>query len=305
MNLDTPTPHVAVLGAGGVGGVLAVLLTRAGYPTTVLAREATTAHLQSKGMRLDSERYGDLHAAPQAAATLDHPVDVLFVAVKATSLDAALERIPAERVRGALVVPLLNGVESPTVLRRRWPDAHVVGASIYVSASRPSPGVVEMHAPFARVEMAHGAAPREQVEALAARLEAAGLDTRLWEQETALLWTKLHFLAPLALACTHAQAPVGVVRDERRDDLVGVLHEVAAVAASLDVGLDSAAVLRGLDSLAPHNKPSMLRDREEGRALEVDAIGGCIVRAAARTGVDVPVTARLVADLEGVAPGVG
>jgi 2-dehydropantoate 2-reductase len=42
----------------------------------------------------------------------------------------------------------------------------------------------------------------------------------------------------------------------------------------------------------------MQRDAEAGRTLELDAIGGAVLRSAEHHGVPVPITARLVADLE-------
>jgi 2-dehydropantoate 2-reductase len=45
-------------------------------------------------------------------------------------------------------------------------------------------------------------------------------------------------------------------------------------------------------------RSSMQKDAEAGRAIELDAIGGAVLRAAARAGIDVPVTARLVAELQ-------
>jgi 2-dehydropantoate 2-reductase len=45
-------------------------------------------------------------------------------------------------------------------------------------------------------------------------------------------------------------------------------------------------------------RSSMQKDAAAGRPIELDAIGGTILRAAARAGTDAPVTARLVADLQ-------
>jgi 2-dehydropantoate 2-reductase len=43
----------------------------------------------------------------------------------------------------------------------------------------------------------------------------------------------------------------------------------------------------------------MRRDAEAGRALELDAIGGAVLRAAERHGVPVPVTARRGSEVAG------
>jgi 2-dehydropantoate 2-reductase len=45
-------------------------------------------------------------------------------------------------------------------------------------------------------------------------------------------------------------------------------------------------------------KSSMQRDAEANRPIELDAIGGAVLRAARRLGLETPVTARLVAELE-------
>jgi 2-dehydropantoate 2-reductase len=44
-------------------------------------------------------------------------------------------------------------------------------------------------------------------------------------------------------------------------------------------------------------RSSMQKDAAAGRPIELDAIGGAVLRAAERAGTEAPVTARLVADL--------
>ena len=133
--------------------------------------------------------------------------------VKATSLDAALAGVPAEELGDGLVVPLLNGVEHMTALRARFPAAQVVAGAIRVESTRVATGRIEHTSPFSWIEVASDTAPRERVDALAAQLRQAGLEVTVRDDETALLWDKLAFLAPLALLTTHAGAPAGVVRE--------------------------------------------------------------------------------------------
>ena len=44
-------------------------------------------------------------------------------------------------------------------------------------------------------------------------------------------------------------------------------------------------------------RSSMQKDAAAGRPIELDAIGGAVLRGAERAGVEAPVTARLVAEL--------
>src|SRR5689334_22296518 len=100
--------RIAVLGPGGVGGLVAAALDAAGEQVTVLARESTAKLIGERGISVSSVRFGELTARPGAAPELSDPVDALIVATKAAGLQAALERVRAEP---AVVLPLLNGLD--------------------------------------------------------------------------------------------------------------------------------------------------------------------------------------------------
>src|SRR3954447_22873847 len=112
--------RIAVLGPGGVGGLLAGLLAWDGADVTCLAGPGTAAVLAERGVRVSSAQFGDFAVPVRAAVRLAEPVDARLVTVKATALEAALERLPADVLGGALLVPFLNGVEHMTVLRGRY-----------------------------------------------------------------------------------------------------------------------------------------------------------------------------------------
>ncbi|MGH2912118.1 MAG: ketopantoate reductase family protein, partial [Solirubrobacteraceae bacterium] len=143
--------NVAVLGPGGVGGLVAAALTRAGERVTVVARDSTAATISEHGVRVRSVLLGDFTAHPGAVARLDEPVDVLILATKAAGLHEALDRIDATP---RLVLPLLNGLDHIAVLRERFGDTPVVAGTIRVEADRPEPGVVVHTSQFLRIDMA-------------------------------------------------------------------------------------------------------------------------------------------------------
>jgi 2-dehydropantoate 2-reductase len=286
-----------VVGPGGVGGLLGAVLARAGHLVVYVAKPDTAAALNSGGISVRSAQFGEFDVPAKATARLAGPVDVCLVAVKGTSLDAALAGVPAEALGDGLVLPLLNGVEHMTALRARFPAAQVVAGAIRVESTRVAAGRIEHTSPFSWIEVASDAAPRERVGALAAQLRQAGLDVTVRDHETALLWDKLAFLAPLALLTTHTGAPAGVVRDERRADLEAVVGEVAAVAGAAGARVDPAGILGMFDRVPASMKSSMQRDAEANRPTELDAIGGAVLRTARRHGIDTPVTARLVDEL--------
>jgi 2-dehydropantoate 2-reductase len=296
---DLPPIRVAVLGPGGIGGLLAALLARRGDRVICLAPPATAAHLAEHGIELHSPALGDAKVAVEAATRLDQPVDVVFVTVKATQLEAAAEAVPPEVVGDALVVPFLNGIDHMTWLRRRYPADQVVAGTIRIESTRVGPGLIEHASPFAVVELAAAEPSRRgQVEALAARLAETGLDVTVRDDEAATLWSKLSILAPIALVTTWTAAPVGEARAQHTGELMAVAREIVTVARADGVDLDEAATLAILERVPDGMQSSMQKDAAAGRPIELDAIGGAVLRAAERAGTDAPVTARLVADLQ-------
>ncbi|MER7578400.1 2-dehydropantoate 2-reductase [Kitasatospora sp. NPDC097691] len=309
----TTTPlTVAILGPGGVGGLIGGLLARDGHRVVCLAREETAAVLARDGLHVRSGQFGEFTADVEAATELREPVDAVLVTVKETALTAALDRLPADVLGTGLVVPLLNGLDHMAVLRERYPATRVMAGTIRVETTRTAPGRIEHSSPFAAVELAAPAAPAgpaeparaaksaelgRPVEGFAEQLRHAGLTVTLREDETAMLWSKLSFLAPLALLTTRHASDVGTVRTEHRPQLLAALDEITAVARAVGAPADVQALLTVIDRAPGAMRSSMQRDAEAGRPTELDATGGAVLRAAAAHGVAVPTLTRLVSEL--------
>lgn len=309
----TTTPlTVAVLGPGGVGGLIGALLARDGHRVVCLAGERTAAVLARDGLHVRSGQFGTFTADVEAATELSEPVDAVLVTVKETALTASLDRLPADVLGAALVVPLLNGLDHMAVLRERYPAARVVAGTIRVETTRTAPGRIEHTSPFAAIELAAPSGPtdpatsdapatsdelRRPVEEFTEQLRHADLTVTLREDETAMLWSKLSFLAPLALLTTRHTSDVGTVRTEHRPELLAALDEITAVARAVGAPADAQALLAVIDRAPGAMRSSMQRDAEAGRPTELDATGGAVLRAAAAHGVAVPTLARLVAEL--------
>lgn len=288
---------VAVLGPGGIGGLLAALLSRSGHRVICLAGDETAKALRTTGIQVRSGRFGDFTAQVEADTELREPVDACLITVKATALDTALARAPRTALGDAVIVPFLNGVEHPETLRAHYDPDRVAPAVIRVESTRVAPGEIEHTSPFAEIDLTGDTVPRDHLEALAQTLNTAGPTTRVLPDETAALWAKMSFLAPFALLTTRHALPLGDVRTHHREELTSLVEETAAVSRACGGPADPTAALARYDAFPAPTKSSMQRDAEAGRPLELDAIGGALLRAAERHAVPAPVTARLVAEL--------
>jgi 2-dehydropantoate 2-reductase len=295
--------RIAVLGPGGVGGLLAGALQRAGEQVVVVAREPTAETISARGLRVGSVTLGEFVARPRAVARLEEPVDALIVATKAAGLQGALQRIACEP---RLVLPLLNGLDHLVALRERFAADSVLAGTIRVEADRPEPGVVIHSSPFLLVEMAsrypHAI---ERMQALAHALSAAGVSARAdWPisaaSEAQVMWSKLVRLNALACTTSAYDKLLGEIRStpELRADLAGAIEEACAVGCAEGADdVDPAKALSELERAHATLASSMQRDIAAGRTPELDAIPGAVLRAGERHGLRCPTIERLLATI--------
>jgi 2-dehydropantoate 2-reductase len=282
----------AILGAGAIGGLVGTVLGSLGEDVTVIVRPEKLAGYPDK---LSLERpSGTLTAPAQAVARLKQPVDMLWIATKTYQLHDALEQV--ESAPNA-VVPLLNGVDHIATLRSHYGHDHVIPATIAVEAERLAPGYFLQRSPFVRFNLAASAEPL--LGAIVTRLIALGFTCQFVQNERTLLWSKLCFLAPLALVSSASGKNVGEMYAEPpwKEKLDSALVEVCAVAQADGAEIDIAKLRETHDSLPPGMRSSMQKDLVAGRQLELDAIGGPIVRGGKRYGVPVPTTIDLIATI--------
>jgi 2-dehydropantoate 2-reductase len=297
--------NLAVLGPGGVGGLVTGALDRAGSAVTVIAREPTAEVIGVRGLRVNSVLLGDFTVHPRVVARLDEPLDTLIVATKAAGLRDALERI---EVTPSLVLPLLNGLDHLAVLRERFGEGRVVAGTIRVEADRPEPGVVVHTSRFLRVDMAsRDPAAREPMELLANTLADAGIPARVGDSEAQVMWSKLVRLNALACTTSAFDKLLGEIRStpELRADLLGAIEEGCAVARAEGASIPTGDPLGELTAAHATLGSSMQRDIAAGRPPELDAIPGSVLRAASRHAIECPTIERLIraiAERAGVPP---
>ncbi|TMD06472.1 MAG: ketopantoate reductase family protein [Chloroflexi bacterium] len=278
-----------VLGPGGVGGFIAATLARAGSPVSVITRNRD----HPPAIEVQSAALGSWSAPVQVVPRLEtDAVDLLWVTVKATQLDAALELAPAELVRGT-VVPLLNGIDHVARLREVY--GHVTPGAFGGESERSAPGRILQSSPFAWVQVAgYLAGP------ISLTFDGSGLKCTEAEDENVMLWQKLLLLAPLALLTTAEELPVGgiISKPALEQRLLACVGEAAAVAQALGVKVAPEPVIKAIAGLPAGFRTSMQKDRAAGQPIELDAIAGPILRGGRETGVPTPEVAALAERLQ-------
>ena len=304
---------IAIMGAGGVGGLYGGRLAKAGEDVTLITRGAHLKALQQNGLRVTSAIHGDFEL-PTVMAT-DNPasvrvVDLVLMCVKAYDLDAANQAIAPMVGEDTVVIPLLNGVDIAERVGAGVGMEHVLGGTVYATANIVEPGVVRHVAGDGLIfgELEGGISARG--EAIHRMFVAAGIQADLSSYVRKDIWSKFVGSALSGVySVVRVPGSVVVADPDIRALLVASMREVLALANEQGVDLDESVVdkfLSLLDNAPPDWKPSMLVDLEQGRRLELESLQGTIVRMGEKLGVSVPVNRFLYAALklhaDGAAP---
>ncbi|WP_301336639.1 oxidoreductase [Mycobacterium asiaticum] len=298
--MATHPTNIALVGPGAVGTTIAALLHAAGH------RVLLCGHRRRSGVELrpdDGEPIvvpGPVHTDP---ADVSGPVDVLFLAVKATHNEQArgwLARLCDEHT---LVAVLQNGVEQVEQVQPLCPSSAVIPSSVWFSAETQPAGWVRLRG-SAVLKLPTGPA----AETLAELLRGAGCLVDCDPDFTTATWRKLVVNALAGfMALTGRRSGMF-----RRDDVAQLSRRYVAECLTVartegaELGDDVIEDLVNLFRAAPEDMTtSILTDREARRPLEWDLRNGVIIRKARAHGLATPISDVLVPLLAAASDGPG
>jgi len=306
------SPRVCVVGAGGVGGLIAARLANAGGRVSVVARGAHLDRIRARGLALvegETSTVASVRAERDPAAL--GAQDVLVVGLKAHQLLEAAATLAPLVTHDTVIVPAMNGVpwwyfhgfggklagarlasvDPDGAIARTLPPGNVLGAVVHLSSAVEAPGVIRRGAGNLLLLGEPSREPSARLAATVALLREAGFDAQATRDIQREVWIKLWGnmnMNPIS-ALTGSTADV-IMDDPLTLRLVReMMTEAVAVgrALGIDMGMtidERFAVTRKLGAF----KTSMLRDFEAGRASEIDAILAAPCEIGERLGIEMP-----------------
>jgi len=305
---------ICVVGAGAIGGLLAVRLAESGQAVTIIDQGAHLQAIQRNGLELlmaDGSRH--LTRSLEALASMHEagPQDVVILAVKTHVLAQVSADLAALMGEETVILPMQNGLPwwyfhkaggefDGRAIECLDPDGRlaanvdldrVLGCVVFPAGEIVSPGVVR-HIEgnrFPLGELDGSDTPRAH--ALVEMFTNAGFKSFVLDDIRAEIWLKL--LGNLSFnpisALTHATLVDICQYPPSRDLAVTMMEEAQAVASRLGISMRVSIDKRvaGAEKVGKH-KTSMLQDVEAGRGLELDAIMGAVAELARLTGVATP-----------------
>ena len=223
-------------------------------------------------------------------------VDFVLVATKAYDAAGTAAWFPALTANGAAVAVLQNGVEHRERFAAYLPAERILPVLVYCPAERTSPTYLRQRR-AARLVVEEGVAGRGFAELFAGTEVQVSTTADLRSE----LWRKLCVNAPGALNALLLQ-PNGIFHDANIAEIARLMiRECIAVGRAEGAALDDTVVESALDIYrkgAPDIVNSLHADRVAGRAMEIEARNGAIVRLGRKHGIATPCNQMAVGLLE-------
>lgn len=293
---------ICVVGAGAIGGLMAVKLAQAGNEVTVIDQGAHLAAIKSNGLKLiwedGSEHVAQVRAIDKAADA--GPQDLVILAVKAHFLDQVARDMSGMMGPDTVIMTVQNGLpwwyfhkhggphdgkrllslDSSGVLTKHIDADRIIGCVVYPAAGVEEPGVIR-HVEGDRFPIGElDGTTSNRAQKLHDLLVDAGFRSRILDDIRSEIWLKawgnLSF-NPIS-ALTHATLVDICQFAETRELAAEMMREAQDIAEALGVTFRHTIEKRiaGAEGVGAH-KTSMLQDVEAGRSLETEALIGSIL----------------------------
>jgi 2-dehydropantoate 2-reductase len=287
--------RMLVVGAGSIGGLFGGRLAQAGRDVTFLVRPSRAEQLRREGLRIVSP-LGDATVVPKLLVSKDihDAFDVVFLSVKAYSLESAIGDFAPAVSDQTMILPILNGMKHMDTLAAHFGARAVLGGACKAATMLDKQGRIVQLTKLQ--DLAYGemdGSRSERVTRLHEFMQGAGFEARISQSIVLEMWQKWTLLATLGGVTCLMRGNTGEIEGAHggREFLTKFFNEVVSIVEAVGTPLGEAFIAATAELLLKPGAPttsSLYRDLQEGNAVEADQILGDLLLRAAKAGLSAP-----------------
>lgn len=286
--------RIVVVGAGAVGSFYGGRLARAGYPVTLIGREAHVRAIRSRGLRMQEDgRVSDVRVEAETTLEAARGARLVLLCVKSRDTAATARALRPLLAEDGLILSLQNGVANPGLIAAEWPGP-VVPTVVYVATALAGAGEVIHHGGGSLMmgRWAERPADAGRLEAVADGFRDAGIPVTVSDRVMDAMWGKLMVNCAYNALSAISQLNYSTLTSNGalRELMVALVREVVAVGQAQGITFvdDVETALWSIAETMPQQRSSTAQDLARGRPTEIDWINGQIVRDGERLGISTP-----------------
>ena len=291
---------IAVIGPGAIGSLFAAKLAQAGHELFLMDRRPQRAAVRSNsGIKLSEDNALYLIPVRSSVSPKDFcSAEIVFVCTKAYDTATVAPYIAQLISPAGAAVSLQNGIGNTEIIEK-YAEGRTLCATTSQAALLQNDFSVR-HTGSGPTSIAPvGHTSTQQARQIADILTEAGLSTSINTNPQTMLWDKLLVNA----AINPITAIYGINNGELLKNsgafntACSIAKEAAAVASAGNISLTCSDPVKAFSDVCratASNRSSMLRDIENGRKTEINAINGAIVKLAQKLNVAAPANIELI-----------
>lgn len=290
--------RVSIIGLGALGTMFGHHLSKHMPAGTlkIVADEKRIERYRRQGVFSNGERCSFDYITPKASCP---PADLVIFAVKFYALRDAIAAVKNHVGPNTLLLSLLNGISSETVISETYGTDRVLDC-VSLGMDAVKEGNFLTYHNMGQLSIGErGSAPTEKTHRVADFFERTQLPYDIAEDMNRRMWGKFMTNVGVNQAIAVYETDYGAVQREgkERDTMIAAMREVIALSEKEGVFLtedDLSHWLSILQTLSPGGKPSMRQDLEAKRPTELELFGGTVVELGRKHGIATPVNLWLV-----------
>ena len=272
--------RIGILGVGELGTGYGARLLEAGEEVVFVARGDRLKELREHGIRVA----GSGTAVTKGLDATDNPaeagtVELLLFCVKTYDLEEAAIHVRPMVGAETVVVPVQNGLYAPDRL------VHILGPESVVG------GVAMRGIQIGELD----GQVTQRIHRVAETLNRAGIGAEIRPDIRVALWEKQLMACASSVTAAARLTPAQFIDSEETVAMFRAsMEETAEIAKASGVALDPDLVDRYMASFNSSDiRPSMLKDLDAGRRLELEDWAGTAVRLGRELGIPTPVNSAV------------
>lgn len=293
---EIPTPSVLIVGAGAVGAFFGSALARQGARVSVVCRSDYAA-VEQHGYDIRSGLLGDHRFVPYQVFPRTNDAGRAFdYVVLATKVLGSTDRVallePAVGAASSIVL-LQNGLDIEPSIAAAFPGNELISAIAFIAVSRTAPGRVHHQSEGSLVIGHYPSGDSPRAAQLASLFNASAIPCRVTSDIVTARWQKALWNAafnPISIMGGVLDTAAILRTAESQAFIRETMREIASTAQAAGHPIQEALIDKLIEATLamPPYKTSMALDFEHGRAMEIEAILGNVVRTARRLDVATP-----------------
>ena len=246
--------RIGIIGLGGIGGLIAILLKKAGYEVF------SNKNIKQKKilLELSSKYYGNLGATININKTLNN-VDVIFICSKFSYLNKNIKNLNNNK---AIIIPFLNGLSHFDILKKKFKNrVYYSNIGKIISKKETEKKILHLSKNKPEILISSENKNKDKIRIIYNIFKKLNFNIKVINSNTKVIWSKLIRLSSISAITAIYNCNLGEIKKSKKkvEQLENLIKEGLYVAKLLFNFKESFSnIMREINKF-PHNLTTSLQ----------------------------------------------